>query len=261
MNTTEYRVKRALSDEEIQGVFNAIEHATNTGEVLVATMVGVFDALLRDLGERWADYGKDRKLDVTAFAIPSAQWTAIASAVASRCDQWGTGVTTSMDLVNLMPSHYEDESVTVPERPQVDRRPYVHELHVQRSAVDVIAACEARIQDLGQHYGFTSQYYQDALHSFHRQLVRLFSMSMGADTSISKDGDLSLFVRMGSGFVFGVIFHEDRRQCTDTECGAQWSESGEPWTYSSERYPIKDHEHVWSYPVGSPLPGTWSFHS
>jgi hypothetical protein len=36
-------------------------------------------------------------------------------------------------------------------------------------------------------------------------------MGFGADTRVSKDGDLSLLVSCASGFVYGVIFHRDHR--------------------------------------------------
>jgi hypothetical protein len=43
-------VRRALTDAELAGVFDAIAAATSTGDVLVATINGLYTVLLADLG-------------------------------------------------------------------------------------------------------------------------------------------------------------------------------------------------------------------
>src|SRR5439155_1658355 len=83
-----------------------------------------------------------------------------------------------------------------------------------REAVDVIGACEARLQALAEHYGRDARTYLDALHSWHHHLLGLFSMAFGADTRITRDGELSLCATTGSGFVYAIIFHGHLRHCT-----------------------------------------------
>lgn len=85
---------------------------------------------------------------------------------------------------------------------------------------------------------------------------------------IMKDGDLSLFCNTTTpqqqaegrtGLVFGIIFHAHRRYCTKDGCKALLSDEGVIWTYSANDPRCDDH--TWAYPLGLPVPGTWSFHS
>jgi hypothetical protein len=127
-------------------------------------------------------------------------------------------------------------------------------------ATDVIAACDRRLEALGAYFGRESPEYRAALATWHHQLSRLFSMSMGADTHISRDGDLSLLVRTGSGLVFGIIFHGVGRRCTTDGCTVTIRDDGTAYpAYSGA--PALDHRHTPSYPLDAPRPGEWSFHS
>jgi hypothetical protein len=223
----ETHVKRALTPAELDTILAAITNAHSTTQVLVSAMHATFDALLSDTGQSFEDFDADHRLDPGAFAIPTAQWKAIVQAITDRCQEWGTGPAMALDVINIMPSSYQDPDVPVPETAKADRRPHVHEMHVTREATDVIAACAHRVEELGNCFGRDSEEYLTALRSWSNVLSRLFDMGFGADTRVSKDGDLSLLVSCASGFVYGVIFHR---------------------THPAD-------------PHGSPQPGEWSLHS
>ncbi len=265
MTTTDdhYRVKRPLTSREIDTVLAAVNDTAATAELLTRALLNramraVFTALLAGTGTTWDDFDAEHRLDPAAFAIPTAQWQTIVEAITSRAQEWGTAVTLALDLINVMPSAYEDPNIAAPVVQTVDRRPYVHDMHITREAVDVIAACDAHVQALGACYGQDSQIYLDALHSWHHQLTLLFTMNMGADTHISKDGTLSLYVTTASGYVFGIIFHGHRRHCTVDGCGVTINDNG---TTPAGTEPAAGHQHAPSYPLDAPQPGQWSYHS
>jgi hypothetical protein len=141
---------------------------------------------------------------------------------------------------------------------EVDRRPYVHEMHVTREAVDVIAACNNRVNAIGEAFGRDSDRYRRAEETWRRSLSNMFGMFFGGDSRVTRDGELSLLVVTG-GFVYGVIFHGERRTCTREGCKAVINDDGRAWTYMPD-YPMCD-DHVLSYPLDAPTPGDWSFHS
>ncbi|MDQ1645715.1 MAG: hypothetical protein QOJ50_1899 [Cryptosporangiaceae bacterium] len=253
------RIQRALTNTEIQAILAAIENATSTADLLHRAVSTIYDALLTGTGATFAG-ATAHSIRPTGYAIPASQWQAIMRAVTDRAAQWGTGAELGLNLVNLMPSSYDDPAVPAPAVPAADHRPYVHQLHVTREATDTIAACDTHVQALGQHYGHQSEIYTEALTSWHHQLARLFSMNLGAETRISRDGPLSLLVFTGSGFTFGVIFHGTRRRCTTTGCAATITDGGA----AQPAYPgatVAEHEHQPSHPLDAPQPGEWSFHS
>jgi hypothetical protein len=84
----------------------------------------------------------------------------------------------------------------------------------------VINACETHLDRLRTHYGPASSTYQDALHSWHRNLTALITMNTGAHTQVSKDTNISLFVHTSSGLVYALIFHGATRRCTTPGCDA-----------------------------------------
>ncbi len=140
-----------------------------------------------------------------------------------------------------------------------DTRPYNHVLTVGRSAVDTIAACNDHVEKLLAAYGPRHDYYLHAEQSLRRQLSKMFSMFFGGATTVSRDGELSLFISTGSSFVYGMIFHGIRRSCTNEGCHARINDDGTVWTYMPD-YAVCD-SHVLSYPLDAPMPGSWSFHS
>ncbi|MEV0734082.1 hypothetical protein [Polymorphospora sp. NPDC050346] len=255
-----YRVRRAFTAAELDTILTDLTHATSTADLLVRTVRAVFGPLLADHGATLDDYTAAHRLDQADYAIPVNQWQVVAAAAIQRAVEWGTGVTVSVDIANVMPSMYDDPAAPVPAAVAVDRRPLVHELHVARDATDVIAAAESHIDALGRYYGQASDIHLEALTSWHHQLARLFSMAFGARTKISRDGSRSLFVHTASGFTFAVIFHGSRRHCTEQACAATIRDDG---TACPPRpgAAILAHDHTPSYPLDAPQPGHWSFHS
>jgi hypothetical protein len=50
MTASPFRMRRALTDPELAGIFDAINAATGTSEVVAATVNGIYTALLAELG-------------------------------------------------------------------------------------------------------------------------------------------------------------------------------------------------------------------
>jgi hypothetical protein len=260
-NTATYRVQRALTEPEMTTITAEIDAARDTGGILAAVVRTVFGALLATIGESLASYGPGHKLDPRQFAIPATQWTAISEACTNRASAFGARVTIALELVNVMPSSYDDPSAVIPSRPTVDHRPYEHVLTVSREATDVIAACTRHCDALARHFGEHSREHRDAASSWQRNLALLFSMDFGAATSVRRDGDLSLLVSCGSGFTYGIIFHPLPRRCTRANCTAVISDDGTAWTCRRDDLACEDGAHVPAYPLDAPAPGSWSFHS
>jgi len=260
VSSTPTGVRRALSDAELAGIFDAIAAATSTGEVLVATINSLYTVLLADLGRTFGALGPDQRLNPTEFAIPTSQWKAIAAAATNRADEWGTVPSISINLINAMPSSYDDPTVPDPTPQLPDRRPAIHHLRVSREATDVIAACTEHVTALGRQFGLDSDIYDRAATSWRWHLTRLFSMGSGAETSIIAEGHLSLLVTNASGFVYAVIFHRDPRVCTVAGCPAVIGDDGTVST-TPTRPVAAEHEHQLSYPLDAPTPGEWSAHS
>ena len=260
-DTTTYRVRRALTDAEMTAIRTAIEGSGSTAEILAAAVHAVFTALLAPLGESLADYSAERKLDPAAFAIPQPQWEAITEDCMSWADAYGGRMLVAMELINAMPSSYHDASVSVTPTAAADHRPYEHVLTVSREATDVIAAAARHCTELARHFGTGSREYQDAAGSWLKNLTQMFSMAFGAQTRVSRDGELSLLVCSATGFTYGIIFHPDRRRCTRAGCKAVINDDGHAWTYMPDDATCPDGHHAPSYPLDAPQPGTWSFHS
>jgi hypothetical protein len=253
------RVKRPLTAREIDAVLTAIDHAASAIEAVEAAMRATFNALLADRGETIGDYSAERPLDPDQYAIPATQWKAITGAVINRVDEWGAGAALTLDLVNVMPSSYDDPDVPEPQPTKVDRRPRTLELRITREAAEVIAACEARVETLGDHYGRQSDIYLTAERSWRRQLARLFSMNAGAQSHIAKDRDLSLIVQTSSGLVYGVVHHGVPKTCATPGCAARIRDDGTVWSHPGAT--VLDHRHTPTYPLDGPPPGEWSAHS
>jgi hypothetical protein len=258
---TSYRAQRALTGAEMTSVMTAINAASSTPEILVAALNTVFTALLEPLGESLADYGPTRRLDPTSFAIPFTQWTAISQACMARADAFGGRMHVAIELINVMPASYDDPSAAVPDTPPEDQRPYEHVLTVTREATDVIAAAARHCADLGRYYGQDSREYRQAVASWQHSISQVFSMAFGPQSHVSRDGDLSLLVSTGSGFIYGIIFHPERRRCTADGCQAVINDDGIAWTYSPGDAACPAGQHLPSYPLDAPHPGSWSVHS
>jgi hypothetical protein len=261
-----YRVRRPLTAAELEFVDWRIQGSPDVGALLQTVVAAVFDALLTDVGETLGDYGPQRRLDPRQYAIPQTQWTAIASAVTDRAHAWGCPIEVGMELVNVMPSTYDDPTVTTPHLGPGDGRPHLLRLDVSRDAADEIAACEAHVQALAIAYGPDSVQHHEASHSWRRQLAALFSAQLGARTVVHRDGPLSLYVSTQGGFVFGVVFHGETRRCATTGCHATattptGTDTTVRWAPAFTDSVVLDHDHQPSYPFDAPQPGSWSSHS
>jgi hypothetical protein len=254
-------VRRALTEAELTAVIGRIDAADSTAGLLAAVISAVYDTLLAERGLTLKTLPHGRRLDPRQFHIPASQWHAIAGAVTDRAAAWGTGPELAIELINVLPSSYDDPAAPVPDTPRPDRRPDLLHLAVSRDAVDVIAAATRHVQALATHYGPASQEHLTASSSWLAALSRLLSLGFGADTRVHRDGHLSLLVTTGSGFTYGLIFHGATRRCTAGDgCTATIADDGTahaPWSTAV----LADHVHQPSFPLDAPQPGSWSFHS
>jgi hypothetical protein len=256
-----YRVRRALSDAELNAVRDRI-HAEVTGprELVDAVVATVFSALLADLGETYHDHEHDEEFERGWYAIPSSQWTAIALAVSDRAYTWGAAVAVGMDLAALMPGSYDDPAVTTPPLGPADGRPFVFRFDLSREAADTIASCHAHIDALAEAYGTDSSHYQQAAASWSRELSRLISCPVGARTVLHPGGPLSLLISTDGGGQHAIVFEPAPRRCTIPGCHAVASPpgGGDPqWQPDTPDAVVLDHTHQLGYPADGPLPGTW----
>lgn len=259
-----HRVRRPLTDAELDTLRGRITDATSTPHLLTSVCSSLYAMLLAGVHPSHGHDRTDPGISPDDVAIPRAQWVAIAAAVTNRAHAWGTSIQIGMDLVNVMPSAYDDPAVVAPDLVVRDERASSLLIEVHRDAVDTIRDCEAHIQALGAAYGERSSQYQDASASWRRQVGALFSIGFGARTVVRRDGPLSLYVSTAGGFVFGIVFHGERRRCTVDGCHAVADAAADgtvSWRPSSQDTVVLEHEHQPSFPFGAPQPGSWSSHS
>jgi hypothetical protein len=255
-------IRHVLSDDNIASIRAAIRDANNTQQLLSDTVRVLFDAILSgrepDSRNSTSEAADVRPGD---YALPSAQWQAIVSAVTERAQQWGTQAEAGLELVlNLMPGQYDDPVISAPQLQQPEYRPVVHTLLWARDAIDVVTACTIHLDRLREAYGPDSPPYQEALYSWHRALTAVVAMNTGATTTISKYGPMDLLVHTSSGLIYAVIFHGASRYCTVAGCGARIRDDGTIQATHTAT-PVDEHQHVASYPLAGPRRGVWSLHS
>lgn len=130
------------------------------------------------------------------------------------------------------------------------------------TGLETYRAMAHHVATLASRYGQDSKWATEAALSFARVTT---SLHQWGNLTITKDGPLSLFARTPgtNPFVFGIIFHGIHNSCTVEGCPMYVNgETGS--TYHYRRYDeikVQLHKHQWTYPVGAPVPGTWSFHS
>jgi hypothetical protein len=259
--TATYRARRSLTGTELASILAAIAAARTIGDILDVAITTVFTALLGPLGESLAGFGPDRRLDPGEFAIPATQWTAICEAAMARADALGGRMAIALELVNQMPATYDEPAAPVPDSPPPDQRPYEHVLTVSREAADVICAASRHCADLAACFGEDSREYREAAGSWQHHLSQVFSMAFGPQTRVSRDSDLSLLVSTESGFTYGIIFHREPRRCTHNGCTAVIDDDGTARTARPGAPACPSGQHIPSYPLDAPHPGSWSFHS
>jgi len=252
--------RRALSADDLHTIRQRITAAADTTGLLRDAVLAIYAGLLADTGRSLAELPAGQRLQPGDYAIPTTQWEAIVAAITHRAEAWGTGATLAVELVSVMPSSYDDPQVPAPDFGLRDYRPEIYNLRISCDAVDVIAACETHLQQLRAGFGATSAVYLDALHSWHRALAGLFSRHSGTDTTVSKDGPLSLLVRTAGGLVYAVIWHGTARRCTEADCDAVIDDDGSTRPGHSGGL-VAEHRHRPSHPLGVAQPGQWSLHS
>jgi hypothetical protein len=249
--------RRVLSSDDLHQIHTVIRDAANTRQLLGTALRVLYDAMSTDTEAP----AEATPIVPGRYAIPTSQWQAILTAMTSRAQAWGTAAEVGLELaLNLLPTHYDDPTVPAPDLALPDYRPAEFRITLTRDAVDVIVTCEAHLAQLNDFYGPASEVYKAALHSWHRNLAAILTMNTGSNTFVSKDGELSLFVRTSSGLVYGLIFHAATRYCTSDGCDALITDDGTARPAHTGAA-VRDHKHTPSYPVGAPRPGTWSFHS
>jgi len=255
------QVRRALSTTELQHILDAVRDATDTRQLLSTAIGALYTALLADTGRDLTQLPDGQQVRPGDYAIPATQWQAILTAITGRAQQWGTAAEVALAAsVDYMPAQYNDPRVPAPTLTLPDYRPAQHIVVLHRDAVDVIAACQRHLDQLRAFYGPLSDTYQDASHSWHRNLTGLFTMTTGAHTHVGKDGPLSLIVRTSSGLLYGLLFHGATRRCTSDGCDALIADDGTARpSHTGTR--VLDHPHLPSYPLDGPRPGTWTVHT
>lgn len=265
-----YRVQRPLTDDEIGRVTTAIDNATSSAALLTSLMETLYTALLSTAGRRWVDIGPDDRIDPTEYAIPHTQHQAITAAVLVRAAEWGTSVELGVELITLMPAHYDDAAIPTPAIATPDRRARVHTVEITRDAVDLITACERRLADLADYFGAPSAFHTEALTTWHHALTTIVQMSLGPHTRVSSDGPLSLLVRTLSGLVYSITWHPSPRRCIVSGCDssdlddASDSDLDNPAGTADPRPGSgagHGHRHVSNYLPDAPTPGRWMMHS
>lgn len=128
------------------------------------------------------------------------------------------------------------------------------------SAIETMSAMHEHVLKLRSYFGSTSSRYTEAAERLAHVLRSISLQGFGDHAEVTKDGDLSLFVNEGRGsYVYGIIWHGERRHCTVEGCKAVLNNDGTFWTYSGG--PVCEGPHVPDYPYDAPQPGSWSVHS
>jgi hypothetical protein len=125
-------------------------------------------------------------------------------------------------------------------------------------AVTTVSAMNDHVAALGRAYGEDSPQHAKAASSLARALAGLMLAGFSEQGTVSKDGDLSLFVAEG-GYGYALIFHTQHRACT--VCRAQLDAGGYVRYQPSDTTGCEPGAHVPDYGYDLPSPGTWSMHS
>jgi hypothetical protein len=241
---------------DIADILTVIREANSSSQLLEDTVRTLYRAIIAD-----GPTPTSSPIRPDDYALPAAQWRAIVGAVTARAEQWGTQAPIGVELAMfLMPGQYDDPTVPEPDVPLPDYRPLVRTIEWARDALDEVTAVSVHLDLLRTAYGPTSPLFFEAADSWQRALTAIITMNLGTMTLVSKDGPMSLLVRTGSGLVYAAIFHPAVRRCTVAGCGADLRDDGtiQPGHVGT---PAPEHQHIASYPLDGPRPGTWSLHS
>ncbi|MEU6486132.1 hypothetical protein [Streptomyces sp. NPDC046887] len=212
------RVHRALTDGEMAAIAAAIEAVGTAGGLVPATAYALYTALGDHPRPPLADHRGSAR-----FAIPEAQWLAIAERCIARAEAFGAGVHAALELRRVMPARYPDPGITAPPHPRKDHRPPAHELSVTREATDTITAASRHCERLAHFFGPDSDEHLAAARSWQCGLSRLFAMAFGAHTRVERADPLSLTVTSETtGFVYGLHFRPALVPVDDAPRPGRW---------------------------------------
>jgi hypothetical protein len=249
-------IRRVLSDDSIADILTVIRDANSTSQLLEDTVRTLYRAIIA--GGPAPTSSPIRPDD---YALPVTQWQAIVGAVAARAEQWGTQAVIGLELAMfLMPGQYDDPTVPAPDMPLGDYQPPMRTIEWANDALDEVGAVSTYLDHLRTAYGPTSPLFFEAADSWLRALTAIITMNLGTTTAVSKDGPLSLLVQTGSGLVYAAVFHPAARRCTVADCGTHLRDDGTIQPVHADT-PAPEHQHIASYPLDGPRPGTWSLHS
>jgi hypothetical protein len=156
--------------------------------------------------------------------------------------------------------------------------PEYHDLHVNKAAVQTIEASAhhaAAVHDFWVVHNAGKPFARrddKTLTSWSRQVSMLFNTFFGATSTVTKDGELSLYVSTTKGFEYGLIFHPAHYRVDPPEDGDL---KAAVITTRMGRYCFHDgiecfkpvHKGECSIhgtpnaAASLPIPGEWSFHS
>lgn len=151
----------------------------------------------------------------------------------------------------------------------------IHEMRVTEQAAEALTAMHEQAAGVAAAWGRS---HPDTaikcLTSLSRNTAQLFNTFFGNTSTISRDGELSLFVSTASGYVYGLIFHGDwvdpaqpedpangratrmGRYCFAVVDDSDGRRCGHPFVNGEAT--CEGHNPVC---IAAPVPGTWSFHS
>ena len=99
--TTATRTERALTETELEAILPHAERGD-----LVKTLIGIYDALLRDRGATWET---SQVVDPKDFAIPTSQTKDLLEVLSLAQETTLTATNVYLDWVNIGPSSFDPE--------------------------------------------------------------------------------------------------------------------------------------------------------
>lgn len=89
--------------------------------------------------------------------------------------------------------------------------PEVKVFYIHEKALDTIEAMTLHTAQVRNIFGAESPEYIEEASSLLQVMRQMFSFGFHRAQYVTRDGDLSLYVNEGDIFVFGVIFHRNRK--------------------------------------------------
>lgn len=253
--------RRVLTSDDLRAIHAAARAAGDPLQLLRGTLTVLAAALGEPAGRTTTSSGVDLSAPLphlTGYTIPGSQWEALFHLITGRAQAWGLAAEIGLELAtNLLPTpdNDPDPDPAPPGLPTLeDLRPVEHHLVLTRGAVQVIAACQAHLQQLASAYHPASTVYRLAADSWHTHLSGL--LTGFPDAHLSGHGPLGLLIETGGGTAWTLTYQPQVRSCTTPGCHAVVHSDGTIHAATPGAM-VLDHTHVPSYPLDAPAPGTW----